>query len=128
MTGANKHIGILLVDDDEMLLSSLLEGLHDPAGRVKVHTAGNGRQALEVLGGHSGIELLVTDLRMPEMDGFDLLAEVKRDFPAIRAIAMTAFITPEAEDRLKTIGDYLCIEKSAGIIELRRVIMFELFR
>lgn len=118
---------ILLVDDDEIFLFSLSEGLRDPAGKLKVHTAGNGRQALEVLGSRAGIELLVTDLKMPEMDGFALLTSVRRDFPSIRAMAMTSFITPEAEEHLKTMG-VLCIEKAAGLTEMRSVIMFELLR
>ncbi|MDA8387819.1 MAG: response regulator [Nitrospiraceae bacterium] len=119
---------ILLVDDDETFLISLSEGLNEPEAGLKVLTAGNGRQALEVLGSRPEIDLLVTDLRMPEMNGFDLLASLKKDFPATRAIALTALLTPEVEERLKAIGDYVCIEKSAGFGELRRVIMCELRR
>lgn len=117
----------MLVDDDEAFLNSLSEGLDDPSGGMKVYAAGNGRQALEVLRSRQDIELLVTDLRMPEMDGFELLASVKKDFPATRAIATTACVTPEVEEQLEALG-VRWIEKGAGLVELRRTIMRELGR
>ncbi|MDA8091533.1 MAG: response regulator [Nitrospiraceae bacterium] len=119
-----KHI--LLVDDREYLLQSMAEGLEAVDGDFEIHTAGNGRKALEILKASHKIDLLVTDLEMPVMDGFELLAVVKQEFPALPAIIITGHITPKIKERIKAIGDYLCIEKPIGFKELRRRIIDEL--
>ena len=119
-----KHI--LLVDDKEYLLQSMAEGLEAVDGDFEIHTAGNGRKALEILKAGHKIDLLVTDLEMPVMDGFELLAHIKKNYPGIPAIVLTGHMTPKIKERLKTIGDYACTEKPIGFNELRRVIIDEL--
>jgi len=117
---------ILLVDDEEIFLLSLSEGLSGSDAEMEILTAENGRRALEIFRSGFKIDLLVTDLEMPEMNGFELLASVKKDFPATPAIVLTGLITPKIEERLKAIGDYVCIEKPIGFSELRRRIKGEL--
>ena len=116
---------ILLVDDKEYLLQSMAEGLEAVDGDFEIHTAGNGRKALEILKASNKIDLLVTDLEMPVMDGFELLAVVKQDFPTMPAIVITGHITSKIKERIKAIGDYTCIEKPIGFKELRRIIIDE---
>ncbi len=67
-------------------------------GQFEIITAENGRKALEIFRSGVSIDLLVTDLKMPEMNGFELLVNVKKDFPATRAIALTGLITPEIKE------------------------------
>ena len=124
MNMSRKHI--LLVDDKEYLLQSMAEGLESFDGEFNVFTAGNGKKALEILRTSHKIDLLVTDIEMPEMNGFELLAHVKKDFPAIPAIVITGHITQKIKEQLKTIGDYVCVEKPVGFKELRRIIIDEL--
>ena len=50
------------------------------------------------------VDLVVTDLRMPKMDGFELLAHMSGQYPNIPVIVMTAYDTPEIEERLKDMG------------------------
>ena len=119
-----KHI--LLVDDEEALLQSLSEGLMASDGEFEVLTAENGRKALEILRAGHRIDLMVTDLEMPVMTGFELLAQIKKEFPTIPAIVITGLITPKIKARLKAIGDYACIEKPVGFMDLRRRIIDEL--
>ncbi|MEY3940543.1 MAG: hypothetical protein RLZZ604_1003, partial [Pseudomonadota bacterium] len=45
-------------------------------------------------------DLSVTDLRMPEVDGFALLAHISRNYPFLPTIVMTAFSSPEIEDHV----------------------------
>ena len=117
---------ILLVDDEETFLLSLSEGLKRDDAEFDVSTAGNGRKALEAFRSGRRIDLLITDLKMPEMNGFELLAIIRRDYPGTKAILLTGFITEEIEKRLKAIGNYACIEKPVGLDEIRRRIMGEL--
>ncbi|MDA8169683.1 MAG: response regulator [Nitrospiraceae bacterium] len=119
---------ILLVDDQEEVLQSLAEGLSGPDEGFEILTAENGGKALEIFRAGHKIDLLVTDLEMPEMNGFELLANVKKDFPATAAIVLTGLLTPEIKERLKAIGDYVCIGKPVGPGKLRQRIIDELRR
>ncbi|MDA8091133.1 MAG: response regulator [Nitrospiraceae bacterium] len=103
-----KHI--LLADDKKDILEPLAEGLQ-ASGKFKIFTAKNGRKALEIFRASHGIDLLVTDIEMPEMSGFELLAHVKKDYPDTPAIVLTGHITHKIKEQLKAIGDYVCIEK-----------------
>lgn len=85
---------ILLVDDNESLLVSLGEILSYEG--YEVHTARDGFEALAAMRG--GIpDLLISDLRMPNMSGFELLSVVRRRFPAVAVIALSWEFTPAAD-------------------------------
>ena len=77
---------------------------------LKFSTAANGKIALEQLRGRE-IDLVVTDLKMPVMDGFQLLAEMVNDFPDTPVIVMTAFGTPEIENTIQKLDVYNYLEK-----------------
>ncbi len=78
----------ILVVDDEAMMRSLLEKILTRDG-YKVFTAEGGREALQVLAEQS-ISIIISDLRMPGVDGFELLKLVHRDYPGIAMIMMTA--------------------------------------
>jgi CheY-like chemotaxis protein len=84
-----KHI--LVVDDDEVLRSIVVEGLIDQG--YKVIEAENGKAALWQLETHS-TDIVVTDISMPEMDGLELITHLKTKAPkTYHIIAMTAGLT-----------------------------------
>jgi len=87
---------ILLVEDEEAVRSFAARALE---GRgYKVLQAGTGAEALEVLGTHDGvIDLVVSDVVMPEMDGPTLLTKLRETLPDIRII----FISGYAEEAFK---------------------------
>jgi CheY-like chemotaxis protein len=66
---------ILIVDDDELVLIALAELLR-PQG-YEVHTVSSGSQALQELG-VDGYDLLILDIIMPEMDGFELCRRIRK--------------------------------------------------
>lgn len=101
---------VLLVDDEKLFLSSLTEGLSAYRDEFTVATAGNGQQALEVLDSQA-VDMVVTDLKMPVMDGFQLLANMMYRHPLVPVIVMTAFGTPDIEDRLRDFGNFGYLEK-----------------
>jgi CheY-like chemotaxis protein len=68
----------------------LSEALADRRRGVKVATATNGNEAVAILESEK-VDLVVTDLRMPEMDGFELMAWLRRVFPHLPVIVMTAY-------------------------------------
>src|SRR5688500_12426532 len=81
---------VLIVDDEPAVLFALSEALADRRRGVKVATAANGHEAVAILESEK-VDLVVTDLRMPEMDGFELLAWLRRGFPHLPVVVMTAF-------------------------------------
>ncbi|EAT15319.1 response regulator [Desulfuromonas acetoxidans] len=101
---------ILIVDDEKKFLLSLTEGLKSRLNDVKVFTAHNGKEALEVLK-FTTVDLLVTDLKMPIMDGFELLAIMSTHFASTPVIVMTAFGTPHIEKHIRQFGSVQYLEK-----------------
>ncbi|HEX9019634.1 MAG TPA: response regulator [Nitrospirota bacterium] len=82
-----KHI--LLVDDDSVFLSSLAEMLRLTDRNFAVFTAENGEQAVAIMD-TMPIDLLITDLRMPVMDGLELTLRTAENHPEIPVIVMSA--------------------------------------
>jgi DNA-binding NtrC family response regulator len=81
-------VSILIVDDEEMM-RSLLEKILGREG-YKIKTAEDGVAALEVLRSEK-IDIIVSDMKMPRMNGFELLKIVKKEHPQIGVIIMTAY-------------------------------------
>jgi CheY-like chemotaxis protein len=101
---------VLVVDDEKLFLASLTEGMMEFADEFTVVTANNGRKALDELK-RQEINLVVTDLKMPTMDGFQLLVHMMHEFPHIPIIVMTAFCTPEIERRVRDLDAFELLEK-----------------
>ncbi|MCW8892056.1 MAG: response regulator [Deltaproteobacteria bacterium] len=101
---------ILIVDDEKSFLLSLKDGLSSHKDKFQVLTAENGREAVDVLRSLA-VDLLVTDLKLPEMNGFELLAWVSRHQPQLPVIVMSAFGTPEIEARLAKMDTLQFLEK-----------------
>ncbi len=112
---------ILIVDDETRLLQSIEAGLLLYRNRFKVVTAVNGKEAVHILN-TTGIDLVVTDLKMPEMDGFELLAYIHKKFPFLPAIVMTAFNTPDIEEKLVNGNSLKILEKPIDFDELANAI------
>jgi signal transduction histidine kinase len=86
MNGLNTKIPILLVDDEEGIRKVLGITLADMG--YQVHTAENGEQAIEVTKDIKP-SIVLTDIKMPGMNGIDLLCTIKKDFPDIEVIMIT---------------------------------------
>ncbi len=116
---------VLIVDDERSFLSSVSEGLSAYAAEFNTLTAENGKKAIEILNS-TQVDLVVTDLKMPEMDGFELLAYMSRQFPDIPVIVMTAYGTPEIKERVQSMGVSQYLEKPLDFKELVDKIFLEL--
>ncbi|MFO7566184.1 MAG: PAS domain S-box protein [Enhygromyxa sp.] len=91
---------ILLVDDDPAVRQSVAQMLEQLGHRVV--TAEEGREALMRLDERSDIDLLVTDLAMPGLDGAGLLREVSRRFPALPRVLITGLAADAEAGLIKT--------------------------
>jgi CheY-like chemotaxis protein/predicted regulator of Ras-like GTPase activity (Roadblock/LC7/MglB family) len=112
---------ILVVDDEPAVLFALAEALVDKRRGLQVVTAANGREAMRVLQ-EEKIHLVVSDLRMPEVDGFELLAHLRRTHPSLPVILMTALGPEETSARLGAEGALECLSKPFDVEVLRQKI------
>ncbi|MFH2050533.1 MAG: response regulator [bacterium] len=82
------NISVLIVDDEEMM-RNLLEKILSREG-YKIRTAEDGLAALEMQR-EEPFDIIISDMKMPRMNGFELLKEIKKDFPKTGTIIMTAY-------------------------------------
>ena len=108
---------VLIVDDEKSFLLSLAEGLAKYSSEFVVVTAENGKVAAGILL-KDRVDLVVTDLKMDVMDGFQLLAFMKNNCPDVPAIVMTAFGTPAIESQITEYGSVHYLEKPLNINQL----------
>ncbi len=106
---------VLIVDDEEPLLLTIADGLSVYKKYFNLHTATNGADAVKILKSSPVTDLVVTDLSMPKMDGFELLAYMNRNYPKIPVILMTAFGTPKIEEIVSSMGVFRYLEKPLDI-------------
>ena len=104
-----KKLRILLVEDD-ISTSLIITSMLTQAG-ASVTTASNGRQALESLANNRSIDLILTDIMMPEVDGIEL-CEIIRKNPKLKEVPV---IVMSVSDRLESTGEALDSEKAHAI-------------
>ncbi|HXC53472.1 MAG TPA: sigma-54 dependent transcriptional regulator [Candidatus Limnocylindrales bacterium] len=109
----------ILVVDDEERFRRLLEAALTQRGH-RVVTAASGKEASARL--DEGIDLLLTDLRMPDKDGIELLGEARRSNPAMPVIVMTAYGTVDSAVQAMHLGAFDYITKPFDLDELDMLI------
>ena len=128
MTAELDPCRVLVVDDDEGVRYTLLGVLEDKG--LSTLEARNGREALELLAreqsGPSPIPLLISDLRMPEIDGMELLARLQAQAAAGEVVPKLIMITAHGSERLAVeamkVGAYDYFRKPFDIDELSLII------
>jgi CheY-like chemotaxis protein len=85
---AGQPITILAVDDEPGVLALVRRCLDDE--RVTVFDATSGKEALEQMPSHPPLDLLITDLRMPEMEGDELARQVRALEPDLKVLYLTS--------------------------------------
>ena len=112
---------VLIVDDDAQLLTILKEAFKEYKNKFEVVTAQDGLAAIIALR-KQRISLLVTDIRMPIVNGLVLLAYMTKNYPKIPCIVMTGYGTPFLRKRLQQ--ETACyMEKPFKVTELAQAIM-----
>ncbi len=82
----------ILVVDDEKDMTRLLQRTLEPELNCRVAMAFSGEMALNILSlGDTAFDLVISDIRMPGMDGFDLLEQLKQQYPDLTVVMLTAY-------------------------------------
>jgi DNA-binding NtrC family response regulator len=120
---------ILIVEDDEIFLRPLQRTL-EVAG-YDVSVTPSGEEALDALKGDD-VDLVLTDKRLPGMDGVELVRRIRADHPDLAVIVMTAYGTIESAVEAVRLGaaDYLVkpLEPAELLIVVRHAIEFQELR
>jgi len=114
-----KRRRVLVVDDDESLRRVTQVELEQAGYEVSV--AADGDSAMAILQ-KSGQDLVLTDLKMPGMSGLDLLRRIRREYPDIVVIMLTAFGSVDTAVEAMKVGAYDYITKPVRSDELELVV------
>ena len=109
---------ILLLDDDEQMLDLYQELLRQLPSKPEVQVSNSGARAIALLETEP-FTLLITDLRMPKMDGLQVLAIVRRKFPHLRIIVLTGVLDEEYRSRAYAQGVELFWQKPSSAEEVK---------
>jgi two-component system, NtrC family, response regulator PilR len=110
----------LLIVDDEQSYRQLLSLVFEGAGH-NLRTASNGREAVQMLQ-QEPADVIITDVRMPDMDGIELLRAVREFLPDIGVILMTAFATVDTAREAFKLGADDFIQKPFDVEELKLIV------
>lgn len=113
---------LLIVDDEETLTYSLYQSFILSQNNYEVVTAASGDEAAEKLITMK-FDLVLTDIKMPGMDGLELLLLIKSKYPETKVIVMTAYGSLEKKDEALEKGASFYIEKPFEIKEIKQLVL-----
>jgi CheY-like chemotaxis protein len=108
---------ILIVDDHKVLLDAIALFFSCEFPEFAVLKAADGKQAIETMETMT-VDLILTDLNMPVVNGYQLIEWVKRNLPSTPVLGMTGVCTPDVVERLGRLGVSFCIEKPFDLAEV----------
>src|SRR5437868_1367051 len=110
----------ILIVDDEQSYRQLLSLVFETEGN-KIRTAMNGRQALDLLQDEPA-DVIISDVKMPDMDGIEMFRSVRETLPDIGVILMTAFASVETAREAFKLGADDFIQKPFDVEELKLIV------
>ncbi len=113
---------VLIVDDEETLTWSMAKSLSKDKDKYEVIIANNGKEAINLLKKNK-IDLVITDIRMPDINGLDLLVKIRKEYPEIKVIIMTAYGSSDVQKEANRRGSIYYVEKPFEISDIRKIII-----
>jgi len=111
---------VLIVDDEKNIRITLSEWFKNFVNGFEPILAADGREGVAALAGNK-VDLLITDLNMPKMDGFELLAHVINTYPKLPTMVMTAFGTDQIKAKVSELGVLRFLDKPLNYDELKKI-------
>jgi DNA-binding response OmpR family regulator len=108
-----KDLKVLLVDDEEEFIKALSERLQ--MRDLHSDTVFDGEQALDFVKDKEEPDVMVLDLRMPGIDGIEVLRQVKKAYPKIEVIILTGHGTEKEEEEARRLGAFDYLQKPVNI-------------
>ena len=120
-SGLKMDKNILVVDDNQEMLFALQDGLEQYQDLFSVTISGNGLSAIEKLK-REPFSLVVTDLKMPHMDGLSLSGHIHNYFPETPVILISGYLTPDLKQAAHKSGIVAQLEKPFMVEDLADMI------
>jgi DNA-binding response OmpR family regulator len=111
---------LLIVDDELLFVNSIANVLRNRIHGLQVSTALNGKKALEILA-KKKFSLIITDLNMPEVNGFELIAELARLHTNTPVVVISAHLGGR-RDPATELGALRCLEKPLDLDEVTAIV------
>ncbi len=99
---------VLVIDDEDIVRTSCSRALVPEGYEVKL--ARNGLDGLKIIG-EEKVDIVLTDLKMPDMDGIEVLKKIKEGWPEIEVIIITGYQTVDTAVKSIKLGAFDYIEK-----------------
>ncbi len=115
----DRTVSILVVDDEQIVLDSIRKHLRKDD--YAIHTVMSAREALELIE-NTPVDIVLTDLMMPEMDGLELMEKIKAKLPQVPVIMITGYATINTALQATQLGAFDYIAKPFTRSELMAVI------
>jgi len=90
---------VLIVDDDRILRKMIARALEKASGQLRLFEAADGQVAIDILDSQA-IDLVVTDIKMPRVNGLMLLAYMNAFFPGVPCFVMTSYGTARLKSKM----------------------------
>ncbi len=113
---------VIVVDDETDYTYALTNLLRRELPDCEFMDAHDGREALVKLAGNEA-DVLITDLRMPNVDGMELLRTIRLSSPSTRIIVMTAYGYPGLIEDLRKLGVYHYMSKPFQDVDVTQVVL-----
>src|SRR5580693_8748357 len=119
---ASRRPKVLIVDDEDNIALALHSALYEDNDHYDVLLARSAEVAQQILA-DTRVNVLVTDVHLPEKSGMDLLSWVAVQAPSTRVIVMTAFDISGIKDRAHAFGCLRMVRKPFDVHEMRASIL-----
>lgn len=119
----SQQLKIVLIDDDQGVLRALGLVLQMLGHEATLFTSG--AEALSYVGSNSNVDIVVSDLRMPAMDGTEVLKRMRLNYDSIPVVIMSGHATPNDRATLLALGARAVISKPFSPQELLALVQTE---
>jgi DNA-binding NtrC family response regulator len=107
---------VMLVDDEVPFVEALTKRLKKR--NLNILTAFSGREALQTLDKHRNVDVVILDVKMPDLDGIETLREIKKAYPVTEVVMLTGHATVESAIEGMRFGAYDYLMKPCEIEQL----------
>jgi DNA-binding response OmpR family regulator len=102
---------VLLVDDNRLVRKAVRDRLMEHLSDVTVAAAGDGREALDIIKTTGGVDMLITEVDLPGMNGYELIGQVRRQKSSMPIMVTTDDCSQKVVQLLTSLGVNRWIEK-----------------
>jgi DNA-binding NarL/FixJ family response regulator len=114
---------IILADDHILLRDALASLINTFEGSKVIAVAANGKEVMHIIEGHNVPDLIILDLNMPEMDGYETTNWLQNNYPHVKILVLTMFDSEIALIRLLQSGVRGFLKKDVHPTELKQAIL-----